>query len=218
MQGETQSTSFNSQNSPGTFPGRYTKPDPLGLETGVNLFLYAESNPLAFLDLLGLDSVQVCCRPILSGSRFVRVVNSILSFFSRQPTGGNHCFVRRADDDGNTVNTWSLVKDDGIALPDVDHPSDRFYTPQNGECGDPICYSDDFGRCLGARTRSYPIAKYPARGGVGITTGTTSSTSAPNSNSFAQFISRSCGVNEPTFVSEANTPGWFYWPLSGRRP
>jgi RHS repeat-associated protein len=34
--------------------GRYINPDPIGLEGGINLFLYAESNPLRWIDLWGL--------------------------------------------------------------------------------------------------------------------------------------------------------------------
>ena len=33
--------------------GRYTQPDPLGLEGGINLFLYATANPLVFSDTTG---------------------------------------------------------------------------------------------------------------------------------------------------------------------
>jgi RHS repeat-associated protein len=37
--------------------GRYITPDPLGLEGGINLFLYAGANPLRWIDLWGLDSL-----------------------------------------------------------------------------------------------------------------------------------------------------------------
>jgi RHS repeat-associated protein len=33
--------------------GRYTKPDPLGISASINLYSYAESNPIVFFDLLG---------------------------------------------------------------------------------------------------------------------------------------------------------------------
>jgi RHS repeat-associated protein len=40
--------------------GRYLTPDPIGLEGGVNLFVYAVDNPLTFLDVTGF-TVEKCC-------------------------------------------------------------------------------------------------------------------------------------------------------------
>jgi RHS repeat-associated protein len=38
--------------------GRYLQPDPLGLEAGLNQYLYANANPLTYFDPTGLDTVR----------------------------------------------------------------------------------------------------------------------------------------------------------------
>lgn len=48
--------------APGT--GRYSRTDPLGVEAGVNLYLYASSNPVTFFDSLGLETE--CCTKVFS--------------------------------------------------------------------------------------------------------------------------------------------------------
>jgi RHS repeat-associated protein len=39
---------------------RYNRPDPLGVSAGVNVFLYASSNPVSYFDALGLR--PICCK------------------------------------------------------------------------------------------------------------------------------------------------------------
>ena len=195
--------------------GRYARADPIGLGGGVNAYAFALSRPSFFVDLLGLDVAQVCCRPLSPQSGF-RFLNKLLDAY-RSPQG-QHCYVRRADDSGRTVMTWSLDKEDGLALPGTDLPQDFNYQPQEGECGDAICFSERMHRCLSSRTARYPVRDYPLFGGVTPFTGSIASTRRPNSNSFAQSVSRGCGVNEPPFVSERTTPGWFHWSNRTQRP
>jgi uncharacterized protein RhaS with RHS repeats len=40
--------------------GRYITPDPIGLEGGINLFLYVQNNPVRYMDLYGLKP-NLCC-------------------------------------------------------------------------------------------------------------------------------------------------------------
>ena len=44
--------------------GRYVQADPIGLVGGVNLFLYANSNPILLIDSKGLQSHVQCANPV----------------------------------------------------------------------------------------------------------------------------------------------------------
>jgi len=47
--------------------GRYLRPDPMGIQDGINLYLYANSNPINFFDILGLYCKIIYGDPIAGG-------------------------------------------------------------------------------------------------------------------------------------------------------
>jgi RHS repeat-associated protein len=55
------------------YTGRWTTHDPIGYIDGVNLYGYAASNPLVFIDSFGLQ--KNCCNPCVPGAREIRVLN-----------------------------------------------------------------------------------------------------------------------------------------------
>ncbi len=126
--------------------GRYTRVDPLVLrpDPESNVFLYANANPLRFLDPLGL-AAQVCCRLL---------DNFLAGFLARQ----NHCYLV-----GDSGTKYGLYPEDRggqtIGVPRRNDPRDK-----GGRCKscEPECSDSDRDACLSKATDSYPVGGYSA--------------------------------------------------------
>jgi len=126
--------------------GRYARTDPLVLrpDPQSNVYLYANANPLRFLDPLGL-AAQVCCR-------------LLDSFFAGTIARQHHCYLI-----GNSGTKYGLYPEDrngqSIGVPRRNDPRD---TGGRCESCEPECEDKD--SCLSQATDSYPIGGYSLLG------------------------------------------------------
>jgi len=171
--------------------GRYTRPDPLGLEErDSHLYAYTRVNPLSVIDPLGLKS-RVYCRPLRGKLRF---------------TGHTHCYIEVETDKGSS--TCGLYRVGGVGEIRRNDPNDS-----GGECGDwnTECSADE---CVIRVARSYPNPSEYSDVAVLVGLGA-------NSNTFASEIANVCGLQPPDLVGERRAPGWGNPPPyrePGRKP
>lgn len=172
--------------------GRYSQADPIGLNGGLNLFVYAYDDPANTTDasgLLGDERFHVCCRPVGGVPGASRRVPG-------RPNPGLHCYVRMFRGDGSSsARSWSVLDISGTAVPGINHLADLQWQ-QPRWCGSPMC-ANGAQECLDRLTVSYPSRPYP-RFGLG----------GPNSNTFAHYLSDACGIPTPPQANSVDAPGW----------
>jgi RHS repeat-associated protein len=145
---------------------RFLSEDPLGLDGGLNVFVFVSNNPLRYIDPLGLKAL-ICSRPLSRAGRAF----------------GRHAFIV-TDDTTTPAATLSLFPESGVGVPteagigrgdDPNRPDARCEECRpKGKCG-------DVSECLKEASQQYPNVSY---GWVG-----------PNSNTYAARLARKCCAN-----------------------
>jgi uncharacterized protein RhaS with RHS repeats len=148
--------------------GRYTRPDPIGIDGDAHPYLYASANPLSFIDPTGEKS-RVCCVDI-----------------PRLPAV--HCFINIERAGGSTTcglhgGRFSDGEEGHVGRIRRDKPFDDVNDP-TVNCGE---WNEDCGtdECVIQTAAGYPNpSQYN-----GVT--------GSNSNTFAGEIARACGLQRP---------------------
>lgn len=120
--------------------GRYTQPDPIGLEGGLNRYLYAEANPVNYVDMLGLqsapDGTDHVWRPPTYNCSFMIDCMEVMqpgnseckkAFFSRINWAGN-LLCQSATEQVCTAKTWDYCN--GTKIPPIDWRANLPGTPE----------------------------------------------------------------------------------------
>jgi RHS repeat-associated protein len=121
--------------------GRYVQPDPIGLGSGLNPYLYAGGNPLRYIDPLGLDIAVVENGPTQGnpiGHTAIALTGAgVYSFGNRTPAGTNLSDYLRREADRRATTIYILPttpQQDAAVLaylrqyPNTELPTDLFDT------------------------------------------------------------------------------------------
>jgi len=170
---------------------RYTTSDPIGLEGGINTYVYSNNEPTSSFDVLGLK-VEVRCRPIgnPNGGDWTSTVARKL--------GGEHCYiVVHCPKAGLDVVTISYLGPGVTVVPRGGaHNNDTIYsgrgqyrelpvTPPSAAAPPEDCDDCKFEKCIAENAgrllkENYRVPNYSA-------------VSGPNSNSVARRLVEMCG-------------------------
>ncbi|MGA8144349.1 MAG: RHS repeat-associated core domain-containing protein [Candidatus Acidiferrales bacterium] len=85
--------------------GRFLSEDPDGFSASPNFYAYVDNDPGDWADPMGLDKVQVCCRPLRKAKPFLMI--------------WHHCYIKISDFDG--THTWGILPNkQGSQVPSKD--------------------------------------------------------------------------------------------------
>lgn len=152
----------------GLASGRYVQSDPVGLEGGLNTYVYVRANPLSYIDPDGLEVTFMC-----------RALAGLAAYAGKQ-----HCFVHVTCPEEGWARTLSLFGGSGMwpktGYKAVNDPRDNPAGPtrSNQPVNQRQCFRDTcaYEKAVWDRFNSFPsgMVPYNAYG--------------PNSNSFAQDL------------------------------
>jgi RHS repeat-associated protein len=111
--------------------GRYITADPIGLEGGINLFVYAEASPLNWVDPQGLFALVIC---------------------ERCPNGSMQCRSKEDNDNPSEPFQANAGRNDPSLTPGDPYGENGPIPP--GQYDLPIAYSPKFGRNLPSPTNT----------------------------------------------------------------
>jgi RHS repeat-associated protein len=104
--------------------GRYSRPDPLGLAGGINLYGYVGQNPVVKMDPLGLSTLGI-------GGRIVNRTDCCVLVSENGPTSGQQQFYVKAHSTSGSHDVDAIYFNDGSALKIPDFSIYVIY-----DCGD----------------------------------------------------------------------------------
>ncbi len=181
------------------YTGRYTQTDPVGLSVGLNLYQYGLGDPLLMTDPLGLR-VRVCCKKIILGFRHCYIASdagATTGLHGTQSLGG-YARALFCKDIGTVFGPGSGASDQRGSPRGADFDLDPRIAKQCGDWAEEPCRDPD--QCVADVASRYPSpSRYCLFG--------------PNSNTFASFAARQCGIPKPPVAGGFLTPGWNSPPL-----
>jgi RHS repeat-associated protein len=92
--------------------GRYVTPDPIGLRSGINLYLYGLNNPIHSIDLFGLELVQVGLPGLGRAYVDMSLATKIVAFILRNEASGVNVLFESAF---RTTEKQTRLQDDPCA-------------------------------------------------------------------------------------------------------
>jgi RHS repeat-associated protein len=92
--------------------GRYLQPDPIGISGGMNLYAYADGNPVSFFDSLGLLSICIDGKEIKDFTRYPAYIEIAANYIRQSDSLENAAFMAnniysRMNDEYQRTGIWT---------------------------------------------------------------------------------------------------------------